>query len=58
MFVSAIDNIKEMFDFKQKYKDDHLGDSGTGTGANSRRTKRRSQENNSNKLPGETCVFV
>jgi hypothetical protein len=53
MFVSAIDNIKEMFDFKQKYKDDHLGDSGTGTGANSRRTKRRSQENNSNKLPGE-----
>ena len=23
MFVSAIDNIKDMFDFKQRYKDEH-----------------------------------
>jgi len=23
VFVSAIDNIKDMFDFKQRYKDEH-----------------------------------
>ena len=49
MFVSAIDNIKEMFDFKQKYKEEHLSGTSSGGGAGgaggvgttSRRSKRR-----------------